>query len=147
MLLKQNSCHLDGSSCLLFFIYFPGLLDKGRFKTEGGIHVPGKGNGDSPIYPGPAISDSLRKGISWNLLGCIVPLSSAQTPVLGAAEENRYAQNKIILSLSGGLSKAVNDRFTLVGCTGAYGAQAFSLRRRCPRPQPGADVVCGTQLR
>lgn len=35
MLLKQNSCHLDGSSCLLFFIYFPGLLDKGRFKWGG----------------------------------------------------------------------------------------------------------------
>ena len=35
MLLKQNSCHLDGSSCLLFFIYFPGLLDKGRFTGLG----------------------------------------------------------------------------------------------------------------
>ena len=43
MLLKQNSCHLDGSSCLLFFIYFPGLLDKGRFRTSGGtfdfVHI------------------------------------------------------------------------------------------------------------
>ena len=36
MLLKQNSCHLDGSSCLLFFIYFPGLLDKGRFNVAFG---------------------------------------------------------------------------------------------------------------
>ena len=31
MLHKQNSCHLGGSSCLLFFSFFPGLLDKGRF--------------------------------------------------------------------------------------------------------------------
>ena len=28
---KQNSCHLNGSSCFHVFSYFPGLLDKGRF--------------------------------------------------------------------------------------------------------------------
>ena len=70
MLLKQNSCHLDGSSCLLFFIYFPGLLDKGRFKTSGGtfdfVHIVFPQLPDKLVFAGTPQRKTFPLGGRWH---------------------------------------------------------------------------------
>ena len=53
MLLKQNSCHLDGSSCLLFLVIFLVYL------TRGGSFLPGDG------YFGELCQDARQ--VFWDL--------------------------------------------------------------------------------
>ena len=80
MLLKQNSCHLDGSSCLLFLVIFLVYLTRGG---SGAGDFPAPEGRAAPVFTGFRQKSLTGPGKTWydfsDLFAEVFPQTEAET--------------------------------------------------------------------